>query len=261
MVKCPKLPCIELIAKCCESYDRTLSVIDAIPYIDKNTNYPTNKDGTPLICQAQLNMGQIFNMLKNKKSESKLLNHFKKYPQTGLLQFYLEYSETLDDGEIKIIHIPNFNKENHDFEKEKELNELYKSYHEKHGPLYDKSDNDEINCHVCICDAFYCYKYLNSSNQSHELYEELFGDGEFEGKNDFYFEECKVQTAKDNMNYNSICIGGYPQHLQDDFEFNDNEEICLFSLINSILGLNIAINKKSLKKLNFEDTKFDLAYD
>ena len=62
-------------------------------------------------------------------------------------------------------------------------------------------------------------------------------------------------------NDNTLHIGGYPYFLQDDNEFEDDNDVILLNIVNTILALNVAIKKNDLLNLNFSDLIVDISYD
>lgn len=246
----PKVPCIALSAQIVEKNDDpTTSKIDSMPFIDKNRKYPM-KNKKPMICIAQINMDHIFSLLASEKLDQKTHNYFTYYPKTGIIQYYLPYSEEIMDTEddIHIEYIKEYDVNNHDTKMEKKLKQIYADYKKNHGTLYEMPDGyDDKEYYVYITKAVYGYDYLNSTLQSHPKY-----DDDLESKRTYFgdFEE----------NNNVIQIGGFPYHLQADFEFDEHDHYLLFSVINGILGLNMAIEKSKLKSLDFNGILFDLSY-
>lgn len=252
MTQEPKIPCIALVTKIVnDNYDPLTTKFDCIPYIDKNMKYPTH-DKIPMICVAQLNMDHIFSLLKTKNINADINSYFKQYPQTGLLQFYTPYVESLiGDDTIQIKYIKKYDISQHDSQKANSLEEIYIKYREKHGdkcyvPYEITKDNPHY--YVYVTDAVYAYDFVNSTMQNHEYWND-----ELEDKGLDYLDNYE-------NNDNTINIGGFPYHLQDDpLYFDENKECILLSIINSILGFNISIKKRDLKKLNFK-CLVDLAY-
>jgi uncharacterized protein YwqG len=245
----PKVPCIALSTTIVTTNnDPLISKIDSIPYIDKHSPYPEQGD-KPMICIAQLNMDQIWDLLQNKKSKSAITKYFRMYPKTGLLQFYLPYSEKLTDDEVHIKYIPKYKLENHDMKKQCALEKIYSRYRKHHGTCFMTPDDVGKNYSVYITDAIYGYDYLNSSLWQHPDFEEDMED-----------KETKYLGTYDRTD-NTIHIGGFPYCLQDGMEFDENDDAILLTITNSLLGLNIGIKKSNLKKLNFDEALFDLSYD
>jgi uncharacterized protein YwqG len=246
-----KMPCIALSASIVEKNDDPLiSKIDSIPYIDKRYKYPT-KNSQPMICVAQLNMDHIFSLLCEKKSTETIRKYFQQYPQTGILQFYLPYSEKLTDNsdDIYIRYIEDPDIKNHDMDEQKKLSKLYSRYRKKHGGLFNipLTSNDK-NYDAYITDAVYAYDFLNSTMQNHPDWDE-----------DLESTDCEYMDDYDKQD-NIIHLGGFPYHLQDAFEFDENDDLILLSIINSCLGFNIGIKKDDLRSLKFKDLLFDLSY-
>ncbi len=249
--KIPKIPCIALNVRIVtENDDPLISKIDSIPYIDKTRKYPIKND-RPMICIAQINMDHIFSLLKKKKSSKKIRAYFRQYPQTGIIQFYLPYSEEIrDDGDdIYIRYIKEYDLKKHDIRKEKKLQKIYADYREKHGCLFELPDSRNKKCSIYITNAVYAYDFLNSTMQGHVEWDE-----DMENMDTEYMDEY------DRTYDNTIQLGGFPYHLQADFEFDENDDLMLLSIVNSILGLNIGIKKDNLQSLEFNDLLFDLSY-
>lgn len=287
----PKLPSISMKGNIepTEPNKILLTKIGGIPYIPRNTKYPTSKNGIQMICIAQLNYDQIFELLSSKEISEEFVKYFSCLPKKGILQIYLDYSEKLFDTSATLHYIKEYSLETHDLEKEKSLLKHYEQYYDKHGSLAPSFD--EV---IYMSNMKYEYNELNSTNQSHPRYEEFFGsddeDIEEDEPSDEDIEEYIEEEPSDKDIEEYIedkpsdedieeyvedkpsdedieepieyCaqIGGYPYHLQDDMEFDDETEIILFSFVNDCLGLNISANQKQIKKLNFKKCGFDLSY-
>jgi len=250
--KLPKLPLILLMGNAEKNTKKNIidTKIGGIPYIPTGSVYPVDENGVDMICIAQLNLNQIFELV-NKNNELFDMNYFNCFPKTGIIQIYLKYMEDLFDDATFIKYIDSFDYKNHDVALEKKISKHYKKYYKLHGSLTDFDKTIYISKAICT------YSELNSTLQSHPQYEEFFGS-----END---SENSVDKS-DNDDYgeytHSFSLGGYPYHLQDDsqFNFDDKNEIILFNYVDSVLGLNISIKKNQLSKLNFENCGFDLAY-
>lgn len=231
----PKIPCIALKTNITDKkINPILSKLDGIPFIDKYSKYP-ELDGTPMICFLQLNMDQIFSYLN--KADTRTTRYFDNYPKTGILQFYRNYCEKLvSDDIIRIVYLKTYNRRNHDIQKEKELKPLYIQFRKKHGNIHSKSNAFKF---IEIIDAEYDYDFVNSTMTSHPEWSE------------------KIDNT-DPKHF--IKIGGFPYHLQDDFEFDQKTENMLLTITTDLLGLNLAINKDNMKNLIFTDLKIDIAY-
>lgn len=253
------IPCIALsVSIVKKNDDPIISKIDSIPYIDKNTKYPM-KNGNPMICVAQLNMDQIFDLLKKGSSTNKIKKYFRQYPQTGILQFYRTYCESLidDDSDVHIIYIKKYDVKNHDIKKEKKLHKLYSQYKNKRGPIfnipYDYIDEKQYkNYNLYITDAVFAYDFINGTMQSHPKWNEDLKD-----KNPEYMDTYNNKDNDDNL----IQIGGFPYHIQDDFGFDEKKHLMLLGIVNSVLSFNVAIKKNKLENLNFKNLLFDLSFD
>lgn len=228
-----------------------LTKVSGMPYIPRNEKYPVSKNGCPMICIAQLNYDQIFELLDSKENLDEFVKYFSCVPKTGILQIYLDYSEKLFDDYAVLHYIKDYSVEMHDLEKEKSLLSHYEKYYNIHGSLTSPSF-DEV---IYLSNMKYQYNNLNSTNQSHPKYEDFFGDDDEEPNDEEPCEEKYDSCAQ---------IGGYPYHLQDDMAFNDKTEIILFSFVDGITGLNISVKKTQLTQLtqlNFKKCGFDLSYD
>jgi len=235
------LPCIQLSAKIVSKCSSVSSKIDSIPYIDQHHNkYPVSANGIPKICISQLNMDEIFDMLKSKKTDKTINKYFSIYPQTGLVQIFVPYGEDLFDDldDVEIVLIKNYDAHNHDVKKEKKLRKLYEKYRNEHGFTFDTDHDFSDGSTIKLVDAIYGYECDEDKSKSK------------------FFDKLKMSDLGDNW----IQIGGYPHHLQDGFDFDENEQCILFSLLNGILGVNIALNKKS-RGLSIKKPIVDIAYD
>ena len=249
----PKLPCIVLSTKLVKRDDDPLiSKIDSVPYIDKHLDYPT-KNGEPMMCIMQLNMDHIFGLLQNKKSDKTIRNYFRQYPQTGLIQIYMPHTNvsTCESDDIYIQYIAEYDIKNHDTIKYKKLQKIYTRYRKEQIFLFE-FPNDKKNYNAYITNAVYAYDFLNWTMGNHPDWHENMKSID---------QKYISQFDKQDNESNNIQIGGFPYHLQDDFDFDENDYVLLLSFINDFLGLNIAIQKDKLANLEFDDALIDLAYD
>lgn len=177
---------------------------------------------------------------KQKKSDKIINKYFSIYPQTGSVQIFVPYREDLFDDldDVEIVLIKNYDAHNHDVKKEKKLRKLYDKYREKHGFTFETDHDFSDGSMIKLVDAAYGFECDEDKSKSK------------------YLDKLKMFDSGDNW----IQIGGYPHHLQDGFDFDDNEQSMLFSLVNGILGVNIALSKKS-RGLNFKEPIVDIAYD
>jgi uncharacterized protein YwqG len=249
-----KLPSIALSTTIVDQNDDPIaSKIDAVPYIAKNLEYPT-KYNRPMICVAQLNMDQIFDFLATKNSDNRIKKYFKQYPRTGLIQIYLAYLDTPihKEDDIYIRYIKDYDVKNHDLRQQKKMEKVYKRYRKNNGGIFDLSSEDYKNDYkkiIYITGAVYAYDFFNSSLQSHPAW-----DDELEDLDPKYMDDFDKPE-------NNICLGGFPFFLQDDVEFDENDDVMLLSIVNTLFGLNVGLKKKDLKKLNFGNPLFDLSCD
>lgn len=252
MSKRPKLPCIALSTKLVKiNDDPVISKIDSVPYIDSHLEYPM-RNGKPMICIAQINMDHIFTLLQNKKSDKKIRQYFNSYPQTGLIQIYLAVLDELTHQaeDFYIRYIAEYDIKNHDMHKQKKLQKTYLSYRKEHGSIFD-FPTDKQNYSVYITRAVYAYDFLNSTMQNHPDWAD--------NMENLGLKFLNKVDKQDNVS-NNISLGGFPYHLQNDMEFDENNHVMLLSIINGMLGLNIVIEKDNLENLEFGNLLVDLSY-
>jgi uncharacterized protein YwqG len=260
MISLPKLPSIRIEGNVEKDTKNKILMtkIGGMPYIPNDMEYLTDENNVPMICIAQLNFSQIFNLIDtnlNTQNLDEFTKYFSCMPKTGILQIYLEYSEELFDDHAILQYIPEYSLEKHNKKKESELRKHYKKYYDKHGSLANA-----FNETIYISNAEYEYNNLNNTNQSHPQYEEFFENSDCSDGSDC--SDHDYNNSDDTKKKYDECarIGGYPYHLQDDMGFDDKSEIILFSYCNSYTGLNISVNQKDIEKLDFTNCGFDLSY-
>ncbi len=240
------VPTIALVTKIAkDNGDPLASKFDSVPYIDKNSVYPT-KNNKPMICVAQLNMDQIFSFLKSKKTDKYINQYFKYLPHRGILQFYRPNCEPATNNSIKILYIKKYNVENHDIKKASSLKKIYRKYIDKYGYTLECDIDNDVGSYIYVTDALYAYDFVNSSMNYHDAFA---GNSETKYLGTYGEQE------------DTIHIGGYPYHVQDPaFEFENENDFILLNIVNSLIGFNIGVKIEDLGNLDFDHPLVDIAY-
>lgn len=187
------------------------SKIGGIPYFPKNMEYPTNKNGEPLILLAQLNFNNI--------------PQIKNFPSTGILQFYIEPGDSygfFSENGFKVIY-------HKDIIQDREQLAIYDykakkfdmPFKEAYKLTVNKKTEMVVDIYTEKFDDIFVEKFNEHLKDLDENEKELFN--EIRSYNDL--DDDTIEDLCQRNNRMKAHIGGYPLFTQYDPRDNKHNTI------------------------------------